>query len=211
MEPTRIRFVLALGNPGVEYVWTRHNAGWIFADWAVGSPRAFSKELPQGLVARAHGLVWIKPLTWMNRSGEIIPDLRRRFPGWTAEATLVVYDEVALPLGRARLRLRGSAGGHRGMASIIARVGETIPRLRIGIGPRPPEVPLRDFVLEPFREEELDRLMARFPRWLEGIRLLASGEPHRAMQWINAPGDHPGETQGESSSSLPVREVDHET
>lgn len=184
----RIGFVLALGNPGADYALTRHNAGWIFADWAVGSPRAFRPRVPKGLVAEAHGFVWVKPLTWMNLSGEILPVLARHFPDWDAERTVVVYDDVVLPLGRARLRLRGSAGGHRGMASVLQHLGhDHIPRLRIGIGPPPPDQDLRDFVLSPFREEELEVLFELFPRLLEGLKLLAAGAVDEALRFVNSP------------------------
>lgn len=184
--------VLALGNPGSDYAFTRHNAGWMFADWAVGSSRAFRPEIPRGLVARAHGFVWVKPLTWMNLSGEILPVLAASFPEWAPERTVVVYDDVALPLGRARLRLKGSAGGHRGMASVLEHLGhDRIPRLRIGIGPVPPGVPLRDFVLAPFEEEELERLMEQFPRFLEGLKLLAAGAVEEAQRLVNSPDETP--------------------
>ncbi len=181
-------FALALGNPGERYVFTRHNAGWIFADWVVGSPRAFRHRVSRGLVAEAHGYVWVKPLTWMNLSGEILPVLQEAFPDWTPERTVVIYDDVALPLGRARLRLQGSAGGHRGMASVLEHLGHNrIPRLRIGIGPAPSDIPLRDFVLSPFSREELDVLFEAFPRWLEGLERFASGAVEEAQRLINTP------------------------
>lgn len=186
MERVLTRFVIALGNPGPSYAFTRHNVAWMFVDWVV-SPQNFARETPHALIARAHGFIWIKPLTWMNRSGDVIPELTEVFPEWTARETLVVYDDVALPAGRARLRLRGSDGGHRGMASIIAQVGEDIPRLRIGIGPRPSTTPLRDFVLETFQEEELALIMAQFPRWYEGIQLLRDGDVAQALQLVNTP------------------------
>jgi len=181
-------FALALGNPGPEYAFTRHNTGWLFADWAVGSPRVFRSCMSRALVAEAHGYVWIKPLTWMNLSGEILPELEKAFPDWVPERTVVIYDDVALPLGRARFRLRGSAGGHRGMASILAHLGhDGIPRLRIGIGPVPPGVPLRDFVLSPFSEPELEILFEAFPRWLEGLKGFATGAADEAQRLINTP------------------------
>lgn len=181
-------FALALGNPGVRYALTRHNAGWIFADWAVGSPRAFEPRIPRALVAEGHGYVWVKPLTWMNLSGEILAVLHKTYPDWEPRQTVVIYDDVALPLGRARFRLQGSAGGHRGMASVLEHLGhERIPRLRIGIGPVPPGVPLREFVLSPFQKEELDVLLEAFPRWLEGLERFAAGAVEEAQRLINTP------------------------
>ncbi|MDD4836705.1 MAG: aminoacyl-tRNA hydrolase [Dethiosulfovibrio sp.] len=159
-----MRLIVGLGNPGIRYVQTRHNVGWMTIDGLVDR---FSLKAPQ---ERFHSHLWgpvmvegeraffMKPLTFMNLSGEAVREFLRYHPVDPSDI-LVIFDEVALGTGAIRLRSKGSAGGHNGMKSVIACVGSSdIPRLRIGIGPRPEVVPMVDFVLGRFREEELPDL-----------------------------------------------------
>jgi PTH1 family peptidyl-tRNA hydrolase len=150
---TGIRIVAGLGNPGPEYRRTRHNAGFEVLDRLaekLGVAFAFKSALSAELAeARTDaGKLWlIKPQTFMNRSGDAVAELRRK-TGAEPEQILVVYDEVDLPTGALRLRERGSAGGHNGVASVIERLGSPgFPRLRVGVGPRPPGENLVNYVL----------------------------------------------------------------
>ena len=131
--------VVGLGNPGAQYTSTRHNVGFRFIDLIAKkaeirlNDRRAKAVLGQGRIA-GHEVVLAKPRTFMNNSGEGIQYLMARFGSKPADL-LVVYDEMALPTGRIRLRAAGSHAGHNGIRSIIAAVQtDAFPRLRIGVG-----------------------------------------------------------------------------
>lgn len=132
----RFRLVAGLGNPGKDYDRTRHNVGFLVANAL--AQRAGAAFVPEPKwradVARAGEVTFMKPMTFMNLSGESVGDFCRFFKLAPAEA-LVVIDDVALPLGRLRLRRSGSDGGHNGLASVIQHLGtDQVARLRVGIG-----------------------------------------------------------------------------
>ncbi len=147
-----MKVVVGLGNPGVQYQNTRHNAGFWVIDalsrrWSIPTTQCRHRaKLGVGLI-RGTKAVLVKPQTFMNRSGEAV----RAVLGYykvELDDFLVVVDDLALEPGRIRLRGRGSSGGHNGLADIIRCVGSSaFPRLRIGIGSSPPHVPAADFVL----------------------------------------------------------------
>lgn len=148
--------IVGLGNPGERYARTRHNVGFQALDHLAKRHRLpFRKARLQGLLAsgeiESHQVVLLKPLTYVNRSGDVVAPLFQGY-GLPLDRLLVIYDDLDLPLGRTRIRERGSAGGHKGMASIIDLLGTEVPRLRVGIG-RKEEEP-KDYVLSPFTEEE---------------------------------------------------------
>ena len=131
--------VVGLGNPGIRYTATRHNVGFRFIDLLAKkaeirlNDRRAKAVLGQGCIA-GHEVVLVKPRTFMNNSGEGVEYLLARFGGRPSEL-LVVYDEMALPTGRIRLRASGSHAGHNGIRSIISAVQtDGFPRLRIGVG-----------------------------------------------------------------------------
>lgn len=138
--------IVGLGNPGREYEQTRHNIGFAAVDelariWQISMAenRKFHGVFGEGIGAKGAKVRLLKPLTFMNNSGQAI----RAVTDWfkvPPEAVLVIYDDVDLPVGKIRLRLSGSAGGQKGMKSTIAHLGtDNFPRLRIGIGsPRDP-------------------------------------------------------------------------
>jgi len=139
-EPAEIRLVVGLGNPGREYAATRHNVGFMVAD-RLGAERQarwnFEKKW-KAEVARDASLIFAKPQTYMNVSGEAVAQLCRFFK-ISPESVLIVFDDVDLPLGRLRFRPSGSAGGHNGVKSIIQHLGtDRIPRLKFGIGRKGP-------------------------------------------------------------------------
>ena len=158
-----VKVILGLGNPGREYENTRHNVGWMVLDHLADVWR-FPAWRKDGEAMTASGTVGgaatrlVKPLTFMNLSGQVLrPWLRRPF--WAAaKDLLVVVDEVALPLGSIRLRANGSAGGHNGLKSIEHPLkSRDYPRLRIGIRPIEEQRQigdLSDFVLGPFGKIE---------------------------------------------------------
>jgi Peptidyl-tRNA hydrolase len=134
----------------------------------------------------------IKPLTYMNLSGRVLRSYLRR-PFWTpAKDLLVVVDEVALPVGRYRLRARGSAGGHNGLRSVEATIGnQEYPRLRIGVGPSEERKgiyeDLADFVLAPFARDERDDVVALLPKLENAVELWMREGIERAMNAHNGP------------------------
>lgn len=152
-----LKLVVGLGNPGPEYEKTRHNVGFRLADLLVGGADSVWKDFKGlGVSAKSEaGSLWIaKPMTYMNLSGEFV----QKFAAYHNIALadiLVVYDEMAITLGKLRLRKKGSAGGQKGMLSIIQHFGtEDICRLRIGIGPQPERMDASAFVLGRFNKSE---------------------------------------------------------
>ncbi len=140
-DGSEIRLIVGLGNPGREYRDTRHNVGFMVVDRLAARARTtFRTEKSwQAEVAQASGLLLCKPLTYMNLSGQSVRPLSQ-FYKLAAAQLLVVLDDMALPLGKLRLRADGSAGGHKGLQSVITHFGTpAIPRLRIGIGVAPGE------------------------------------------------------------------------
>lgn len=148
-----LRLVVGLGNPGPRYARTRHNAGFLLVDRLAGAGAGWKDFHGLGVWLKKGDLLLAKPMTFMNESGRFVRSFASYYKAEPAE-TLVCYDEAALPLGRLRIRAKGSAGGQKGMQSIIEAWGtEAVPRLRIGVGPQPP-IPLETFVLQKFSSGE---------------------------------------------------------
>jgi PTH1 family peptidyl-tRNA hydrolase len=150
-----IRLVVGLGNPGAEYNRTRHNVGFDVVDFLAsewGLTWQHSKNW-HAAWAKGEKAILVKPTSYMNRSGESLSAVAGFYKIEAAEI-LVVLDDMALELGRLRLRPEGGTGGHNGLESVIVHLGtEAIPRLRIGIGAAPSEGAV-DYVLGRFFEEE---------------------------------------------------------
>lgn len=132
-----IRLVAGLGNPGREYENTRHNVGFLVIDALAarsGLAMAFSNSWQALWGKAADGCCYVKPMTYMNHSGRTVGAMGKFYKFEPAQ-TLIIYDDLALPLGRLRIRHEGSAGGHNGMQSVIEHLGTpAVPRLRVGIG-----------------------------------------------------------------------------
>jgi peptidyl-tRNA hydrolase, PTH1 family len=174
-----MKVILGLGNPGKEYERTRHNVGWWVVDhladvWHFdGWKKDGEARVATGQVGAAKVRL-VKPLTYMNLSGAVLrPYLRRPF--WAAATDLfVVVDDVALPIGRYRVRAKGSAGGHNGLKSIEGAVqSQEYARLRIGIGPDDPRRrgDLADYVLDTAGKAEESTIRALLPTLTEAIEL----------------------------------------
>ncbi len=135
------QLIVGLGNPEPKYDQTRHNIGFAAVDalsrsWKIplGENRKFQGEYGEGVAPVGGKIRLLKPLTYMNRSGQAIQAVTSWYK-LPPESVLVIYDDMDLPLGKTRLRLSGSAGGHNGMKSTIAHLStQNFPRLRIGIG-----------------------------------------------------------------------------
>ncbi len=152
MPGTPLRLVVGLGNPGPTYARTRHNAGFALVDELARRAGAGFRSEPrhQGEVARARiaeqELWLLKPMTYMNLSGASVQSLAG-FYKIAPEAILVAHDELDFPPGVVRLKLGGGAGGHNGLRDIMARLGESFWRLRIGIGHPGDRSAVLDYVL----------------------------------------------------------------
>ena len=152
--------VVGLGNPGDKYENTRHNVGFLVADQLgeradLPIQRLRFKALTNTAVLGGQGALLMKPVTYMNLSGEAVGEAAR-FYKLDAAHVLVISDDVALPLGKLRIRAGGSAGGHNGLKNIIAHLGtDQFPRIRVGVGaPEHPEHEMIDWVIGHFTSKE---------------------------------------------------------
>ena len=182
--------IVGLGNPGRRYQATRHNIGFAVADelarrvgapWEQGRANALTVRAGVG----AASMLLVKPLTMMNLSGEAVAELARFYKIDPADI-LVVADDVNLPLGRLRLRARGSAGGHNGFRSIIGLLGtEEFPRLRIGVGRGDPRRELADHVLARFDDDEAADVEANVARAADAVECFIAEGIEAAMNRYN--------------------------
>ncbi len=158
------KVLIGLGNPGKEYEKTRHNIGWIVLDTLARDCDAEefkeNKKLRALIAEGRHGskkIIFVKPLTFMNLSGECTALIKNFYKVENSDIT-VLYDDIDLPLGTLRYRKEGSGGTHNGMKSIVAHLGENVPRLRLGIDARSDlmkeRMDLSDYVLGSFTKTE---------------------------------------------------------
>ncbi len=180
-------YLIGLGNKGERYRLNRHNVGWLFLDYVSGKWGCnFVAGKGEYAYSRCRNFYLFKPLTYMNLSGFAVKQIVEHFQV-PLEQMVVIYDDVDLPFGTARFRLKGSPGTHNGMKSVVYYLEtEQFPRVRIGVG-RPPEgVPLSVWVLSDFSREELNILEEKvFPGILEGLILYDRGQVDRALERIN--------------------------
>lgn len=187
-----MKLIVGLGNPGREYRNTRHNVGFMVADEiATRHQLTFamaSSQVPDAFVAKKFGtppVMVAKPLTFMNNSGDVVAALARYYDV-AVNDLLVVVDEVALPFGRLRARARGSAGGHNGLKSVIARLGTTdFPRLRLGVGRGDARRDLADHVLSKFEADEQSALGEFIARAADAAEMFAAEGIGKVMNVYN--------------------------
>lgn len=187
MRDPQISLVAGLGNPGPEYVGTRHNVGFAALElFARQIDAKWEREKKSdALVARSSGVVLLKPTTFMNHSGYAIAAVAR-FHKIAPANILVVLDDFALPLGRLRIRQRGGPGGHNGLESVIINLGtEEFPRLRLGIGAAPARGSV-DYVLSTFFDEEKAGVAAMLERAAEAIKCAIDKGVVSAMNTFNS-------------------------
>lgn len=153
-----IKAIIGLGNPGTRFERTRHNIGFMVVDELARHHHASWRSIEKAEVAEisdsGHRVYLLKPQTFMNSSGEVMPWLHKK--GIAPEEILVVHDELELPFGKSALRKGGSAKGHNGVRSIIAHDGAETLRLRCGIGRPEKREQVPDYVLQPFTENKED-------------------------------------------------------
>ncbi len=179
-----------LGNPGAEYARTRHNAGFRVLDEAArvwGAEWKSWQQLGEYAKVCVSGteVFLLKPLTYMNESGRAVSSLAR-FYKIPPQNCVICFDEVALSVGQLRLRKSGSAGGQKGMKSVIEQLGtQDIVRLRVGIGPKPEKIDLVNFVLGKFTPAEETVLVPVVERAVKALEILFTKGLERAMSEIN--------------------------
>jgi len=187
----QLLLIVGLGNPGRKYARSRHNVGFMTLDRLAErhgltfARRKGKAKVAEGTIA-GHRVVLAKPQTYMNLSGESVAKLVRYFQ-IPSELVLVVYDDLDLPLARLRLRAGGGSGGHKGLRSIVERLGtQAFPRLRIGIGRPVHEEPV-DYVLQRFTAEEWSEVVMALDRAVKGIEHWLTYGIDSAMNVVNPP------------------------
>ncbi len=185
-EKTKWLFV-GLGNPGEKYTSTRHNIGFRIADEfgkSLENPKGFHLCEADCLISGDGSIVVAKPATFMNRSGDAVLGLMNRFKV-PVDSVVVIVDDFNIGCGTIRLRRDGSHGGHNGLKSISALLGDKYPRLRIGIGPLPQGVSVIDFVLGNFTDTEEKRLNDVSPRAVAALKALLTDSVDTVMSKYN--------------------------
>ena len=186
-----MKLLVGLGNPGQEYELTRHNLGFLLLDrvFERAGGRRFRGEanadVAQVEVAGERVLL-VKPLTYMNLSGNAVRPLLEKYGDGEARNLLVACDDIALPFGMIRVRARGSAGGQKGLKSIIERLGtDEFPRLRLGIKPGHVVSNLSDFVLSKLSKRDLEQLEPVLDRAMSAVEAVIRDGVERAQSLFN--------------------------
>lgn len=183
--------VAFLGNPGLKYNGTRHNAGFMAADamekkLGVSINKMRFKALTQTADIGGKKVLLMKPQTYMNLSGDAIAQAAN-FYKVPPERVIVVSDETALPIGRLRIRRGGSAGGHNGLKSVIARLGtDQFPRIRLGVGDKPhPDYDMADWVLSAFKGQDAADMELVAKKTADAVECYITEGADRAMNKFN--------------------------
>ena len=156
-----MKLIAGLGNVGEQYLFTRHNIGFMVLDkWASNDNFSFKEERKlKCFVAKQGDIIFIKPTTFMNLSGEAVRAVMDYYK-IDIKDILIIYDDISLDLGKIRFRANGSDGGHNGIKSVIKHVGsQNFDRLKIGIGPQP-NVASEQYVLQNFPQSDFEKLKA---------------------------------------------------
>ena len=184
--------IAGLGNPGEQYAFTRHNAGFLALDEIAARAGIRVKSLKfkslygTGQIA-GKKVVLLKPQTFMNASGEALRDAAQ-FYKIPMEKVIVLYDDISLDVGRLRIRRKGSDGGHNGIKSILYLTGsDQFPRIKLGVGKKPhPEMDLADWVLSRFTKEEGKLLEEAINKAAQALELMIQDNTEEAMNRFNS-------------------------
>lgn len=184
--------IAGLGNPGRQYENTRHNAGFDVIDALAGqyqicmSEKRHKAVCGRGVIAGQKVLL-LKPQTYMNASGDSVREALAYYKLDAASGLLVVFDDISLSPGQIRIRTKGSAGGHNGIKSVIARTGTSeFARIKVGVGEKPKGRDLADYVLGHFSRQERALVDDAVKDACRAAEYLAAGEADRAMNEFNA-------------------------
>lgn len=183
--------VVGLGNPGKDYEFTRHNAGFLTLDHIaveedVEIKKLKYKALIGDTVIAGHRCLLVKPQTFMNNSGEAVREISQ-FYKIPPEKIIVIFDDISLPCGKLRIRRKGTDGGHNGIKSIIYHLNsDNFPRIKVGVGAKPhPDYNLADWVLSAFKKDEMEELKKAITKATEVLPYILDGEIDKAMNKAN--------------------------
>ena len=183
--------IVGLGNPGTQYAHTRHNAGFEAIDRLADEYRiSIDNKKFQALCGSGYiegqKVLLVKPQTYMNLSGESVRAACDFFKIDPEEELIVLYDDISLAPGQLRIRKKGSAGGHNGIKNIIQHLGtQVFQRVKIGVGEKPKEYDLADYVLGHFSKEEWAEMEDAFKRAAKAAATLTGGDVERVMNEYN--------------------------
>ena len=183
--------IAGLGNPTKQYENTRHNIGFMAIDaladkYDINMIECKHKSLIGKGMINGTKVILVKPLTYMNLSGEAIRAVSEYYKIDETEELLAIYDDISLDLGQIRIRKKGSAGGHNGLKSIIANLGhDTFRRIKIGVGGKPEGYDLADYVLGHFNGEEIAVMKDSLERTQRAVNLILEGKVDAAMNEYN--------------------------
>ena len=185
-----MKIIAGLGNPGREYAQTKHNVGFMLVDalaarWGVTSWQEKSEALVAEVRRGAERILLVKPQTYMNESGRALGPLLH-FYKLAPEDLIVCHDDMDIPCGTIRIRKKGSAGGHNGIKSILAHVGdEHFARVRVGIGRPAPGWTVVNHVLAPFAAEDAPKIQAAIEYLLPAVECIVDDDVDMAMNRFN--------------------------
>ena len=183
--------IVGLGNPGMKYDATKHNMGFKVIDELVetygipSSGTSLKGMYGKGMIG-SEKVILIKPMTYMNNSGECVRAFVDYYKADPEEEVIIIYDDITLEPGSIRIRKKGSAGGHNGIKSIIAHLGtEKFKRIRVGVGEKPKDWDLADFVLSPFEPEEKDAVREGIEKAAKAVEVMLTDGADAAMNQYN--------------------------
>ncbi len=183
--------VVGLGNPGSEYENTRHNTGFMALDtlaekYNIKVDRLKFKSLCGMGIIEGQRVLLMKPSAYMNLSGQAVTEAMA-FYKTPPERTLILFDDISLDTGKLRIRRKGSDGGHNGMKNIIYLSGsDQFPRIKIGVGAKPAQWNLADWVLSRFSSQELKDMQQSCHAVSEAVPLILQGSMDKAMNKFNS-------------------------
>lgn len=182
--------IAGLGNPGKEYVKTRHNVGFDVVDriadrYGISVTTQKHRAVTGTGIISGNKVILVKPQTYMNLSGESIGEIVDYYKMEPSSELIVISDDIDLAPGRMRIRVRGSAGGHNGLKNIIAHVGSEFIRVRIGTGAKPEGYDLADYVLGHFGKEDSALIDEVYDKASEAVKTIIEEGPESAMNRFN--------------------------
>ena len=180
--------IAGLGNPDKQYEGTRHNVGFeaIAGQYNISvDTRKHRAFIGKGIIG-GQKVILAKPMTYMNLSGESIISLVDYYKVDIEQELIIIYDDVSLGVGQLRIRAKGSAGGHNGIKSIIAHLGSQVfPRIKVGVGEKPPRYDLADYVLGHFTKAEHELMEEGYSQAVHAVEMITAGEIQAAMNEYN--------------------------
>lgn len=184
-------YIVGLGNPGIQYENTRHNAGFITIDYLARKYSIdvrkikFKSLIGQGVIS-GHKVMLVKPQTYMNNSGEAIREIYKYFD-FDHDKLIVIYDDIDIDFGSIRIRKKGSAGTHNGMKSIIYNLEfDDFPRIKVAVGKKPSYMDLANFVLSGFSKQEVKIIEKEVKLASDAIEMMLEEGIEKTMSMFNS-------------------------